>query len=133
MAVILLLLCFITYIPLLIHWDKGRSTFIGLLVLAVVSFGFQVALIVRNNAWIWWGCFGLWIVDMIVTNIVYFHSLDPSGALSLVVLIFFFPLAMGAMVWINYKNETLVFASVAIGFVLSIIIYAILHIALMNY
>ena len=129
MAVILLLLSSITYIPLLVHWDKGRSTFIGLLVLAVVSFGFQSVLIVRNNAWVWWGCFVLWIVDMIVTNIVYFHSMDPSGALSLVILIFFFPLAIGTMVWINYRNEILVLASVAIGFVLAMIIYAILHTA----
>jgi hypothetical protein len=132
-AVVLLLLCSITYIPMLAHWDKGLSTFIALLLLAIVSFGFQAALIVRNNLWVWWVCFVLWIIDMIVTNIVYFHSLDPSGALSLVVLVFFFPLVMGAMVWINYRNETLVFASVAVGFVLSIIIYALLHVAFMGY
>lgn len=132
-AVVLLLLCSITYIPLLAHWDEGRSTFIGLLVLAIVSFGFQTALIVRNNAWVWWCCFVLWIVDMIVTNIVYFHSMDPSGALSLVILIFFFPMAIGTMVWISYRNETLVFASVAVGFVLSMIIYVILHTALVHY
>ena len=104
-AVVLLLLCTVTYIPLLVHWDKGRSTFIGLLILAIVSIGFQVALILRNNAWVWWGCFLLWIVDMVVTNIVYFHSLEPSGALSLIVLFFFFPFVIGALVWINYRSE----------------------------
>ena len=133
MAVVLLLLSSITYIPLLVHWDKGLSTFIGLLILAVVSFGFQAALIIRNNDWIWWGCFLLWIVDMVVTNIVYFHSLDPSGALSLIVLFFFFPFVIGALVWINYRSETLMFASAAIGFGLSMLIYAVLHTAFIGY
>jgi len=126
-AVILLFLCSITYIPILAHWDEGRSTFIGLLVLAIVSFGFQIALIVRNNAFIWWGCFVLWIVDMIVTNIVQIHSWDPSGALSFVILFFFFPFVIGILVWINYRSEALLFASAVISFVLSMIIFVVLH------
>jgi len=133
MAVVLLLLCSITYIPLLAHWDEGRSTFIGVLVLAIVSFGFQTALIIRNNALIWWGCFVLWIVDMIVMNIVQFHSMDPTGALSFVILLFFFPFAIGIMVWISYRSEKLMFTSMAIGVVLSVIIWAILHVAFMGY
>ena len=132
-AVVLMLLCTITYIPLLAHWDKGRSTFIGLLVLAIVSFGFQIALIIRNNALIWWGCFVLWIVDMIVTDIVQFYDWDPSGAFSLVILIFFFPFAIGIMVWISYRSEKLMFRSMAISVVLSVIIWAILQTALMHY
>jgi hypothetical protein len=132
-AVVLLLLSSITYIPLLIHWDKGRSTFIGLLVLAIVSFGFQIALIVRNNALIWWGCFVLWIVDMIVTTIVQINSLDPSGALSLVILLFFFPFAIGILVWISYRSEKLMFTSMAIAVVLAVIIWAILEVPLMHY
>jgi hypothetical protein len=131
-AVVLLLLSSITYIPLLVYWDKGRSTFIGLLVLAIVSFGFQIALIIRNNVLIWWGCFVLWIVDMIVTTIVQFYSLDPSGALSLVVLIFFFPFAIGILVWISYRSEKLMFTSMVISVVLSAIIYIILQTALTN-
>ncbi len=132
-AVVLLLLSSITYIPLLIHWDKGRSTFIGLLVLAIVSFGFQIALIIRNNALIWWGCFVLWIVDMIVTTIVQINSLDPSGALSLVILLFFFPFAIGILVWISYRSEKLMFGSMAIAVVLAVIIWAILEVPLMHY
>ena len=132
-AVILLLLCSITYIPLLAHWDEGRSTFIGLLVLAIVSFGFQTVLIIRNNAFIWWGCFVLWIVDMIVINIVQFHSWDPTGALSLVILLFFFPFAIGIMVWISYRSEKLMFRSMAISVVLSLIIWAILQTAITHY
>ncbi len=128
-AIVLLLLSSLTYIPMLAHWDKGRSTFIGLLVLAIVSFGFQIALIIRNNALIWWGCFVLWIVDMIVTTIVQFYSLDPSGALSLVVLIFFFPFAIGIMVWISYRSEQLMFRAMVISVVLSAIIYIILQTA----
>ena len=132
-AVVLMLLCTITYIPLLAHWDKGRSTFIGLLVLAIVSFGFQIALIIRNNALIWWGCFVLWIVDMIVTDIVQFYDWDPSGAFSLVILIFFFPFAIGIMGWISYRSEKLMFRSMAISVVLSVIIWAILQTALTHY
>ena len=132
-AGLLLFLSSITYIPLLVGWDREQSTFIALLVLAIVSFGFQVALIIRTNAWIWWGCFVLWIVDMIVTNIVQFHVWDPSGAWSLVVLFFFFPFVIGTLVWINYRNEKLMFASAAISFALSMILYAIIHTALMNY
>jgi hypothetical protein len=128
-AVVLLLLSSITYIPLLANWDEGRSTFIGLLVLAIVSFGFQIALIIRNNALIWWGCFVLWIVDMIVTNIVQFHDWDPSGAFSLVILIFFFPFAIGILVWISYRSEKLMFRSMVITAVLSIVIWAILQTA----
>jgi hypothetical protein len=131
-AVVLLLLSSITYIPLLAHWDKGRSTFIGLLVLAIVSFGFQIALIIRNNALIWWGCFVLWIVDMIVTDVVQFYDWDPSGAFSLIVLIFFFPFSIGILVWISYRSEKLMFRSMAIAAVLSVIIWAILQSALMH-
>jgi hypothetical protein len=132
-AAVLLLLSSLTYIPMLAHWDKGRSTFIGLLVLAIVSFGFQIALIVRNNALIWWGCFVLWIVDMIVTTIVQINSLDPSGALSLVILLFFFPFAIGILVWISYRSEKLMFTSMAIAVVLAVIIWAILEVPLMHY
>mgnify|MGYP001765838354 CR=1 FL=1 len=132
-AVVLLLLSSITYIPMLANWDKSRSIFVGLLVLAIISFGFQAALIVRNNPWIWWTCFILWIVDMIVMDIVYFHSLEPSGGLSLIILCFFFPFVIGILVWINYRNETLMFASAAVGFALSMIIYAIMHVAFIDY
>lgn len=132
-AIVLLLLCSITYIPMLANWDRGLSTFIALLVLAIVSLCFQAALIIRNNLWVWWICFVLWIVDMIVTNVVYFHSLDPTGVLSLVVLIFYFPFVIGIMVWISYRDENIVGASVVITIVLSIIIYAILHAAFMGY
>ena len=72
----------------------------------------------------------MWIVDMIVTSIVQFHSWDPSGVFSFVIMLFFFPFAIGVLVWINYRSETLMFASVAIGFVLSMLIFLILHSAL---
>jgi hypothetical protein len=132
-AIVLLLLSSITYIPMLAQWDKGLSTFIGLLLLAIVSFGFQAALIVRNSLWVWWICFVLWIIDMIVTNVVYFHSLDSTGMLSLVVLIFYFPFAIAILVWINYRDEKIVGAAIAITSVLSIIIYSIIHVAFMGY
>ncbi|MFA5367639.1 MAG: hypothetical protein WC333_07165 [Dehalococcoidia bacterium] len=132
-AAVLLLLSSITYIPMLVQWDEGRSTFIGLLVLAIVSFGFQAALIVRNNLLIWWGSFVLWIVNMIVANIIQIRSLDPTGMLSLVIMLFFFPFIIGIMVWISYRSEKLMFRSMVIAAVLAVIIWGIMQSAFMHY
>lgn len=132
-AAVLLLLSSITYIPMLVQWDEGRSTFIGLLVLAIVSFGFQAALIVRNNLLIWWGSFVLWIVNMIVANIIQIRSIDPTGMLSLVIMLFFFPFIIGIMVWISYRSEKLMFRSMVIAAVLAVIIWGIMQSAFMHY
>lgn len=131
-SAVLLFLFSATYVPLLVHLDKSRSIFIGVLVLAVISLVFQAALIVRNSLWVWWICLVLWIADMAVMNILFFDSLDPTGAFSLVILIFFFPIAISILVWINYRSKEIVSAALAITAVLSIIIYTFVHNALIN-
>lgn len=130
---VLLLLSSITYIPLLAYWDKGSSTYVVLLVLAIISFGFQIALIVRNNIVIWCGCFLLWIVDMIVTTAVQLYYMDPTGALPLVILLFFSPFGIGILVWISYRSEKLMWRSMAITAVLSVVIWGILQSTLVHW
>jgi hypothetical protein len=88
-AILLIILGALTYLPLLITWDGSSAYFVALLVLAVVSFGFQLSLVIRNTWLAWWGCTISWIVNIVIVAVLFLHSIDPSGILPVIAIIFF--------------------------------------------
>lgn len=86
-AVLLLILTIATYLPIFLYWDGEHIFYVTLLVVAGVSLFFQVALVVRNTWWAWWGSAISWWVDILIVVVAYAYSVDPTGSLSAVALV----------------------------------------------
>lgn len=87
-AILLILLSALTYLPLLLTWDGESSYFMALLGVAIVSFFFQASLAVERTGWAWWGSAISWVVDILVVIIYYAFTVDPSGILAAIAVIF---------------------------------------------
>ena len=131
-AFLLMLLCALTYLPILIYWDGSSALFVAVLMVAICSFFFQASFILRKSLWAWWGSTISWFADIAIGALATLHSIDPSGILMVFAIFFIGTPALMLLLWDKVSDNFALTVPPVITFIISMLLlsYIILQDAL---